>query len=459
TQIIIHKTDSNIDSQKVYADITKPFAPGTYIELEAKAENLKANKSICWQTTLIAINNQTNKQEISNKTIQTLNNISYFYLSSPKEIDSYRQQGYTDFKYIIYASSINYFNQNTVHIIFNINFEVGDGIDSNVIESKEIRTDTTNKIYTLKQAVGFLYNTYKDYKNYQQKINSTLYEYYKTHPQIAGKIAYIYYRFDLSNKEFVESVEYEKQYIIDKNQYIQSIANTFNHQSYKPSIFKQDVVLFKVAYNNLFINYEGTNDLIPKREKFIKNFIEAICKNNNLPLKKAITFEKTLDDVVDAKEILAGYYENKIIKINMLNIIYGDEDFYDIKKYSIDKFDNVRMLLVSFATFKHLMNTIFHEIRHFYIEEKYINKNRSILQDYIWYSLYLYIPPNDNEGIFKEFYKICSDKESQNILYNSNNDSKNVGCILSAIESIYELQPSERDARYIAMQIMNELNL
>ncbi|MGX2973424.1 hypothetical protein ACWIX0_14205, partial [Helicobacter sp. T3_23-1059] len=150
----------------------------------------------------------------------------------------------------IYASSINHFDNNTAHIKFNLNFEVGIGNDDEVRESirnhQQSTTQSTIKksnynqqyfynnaindtnsqqdrltyfnklehIYNLAEAVAFLKTcqinietlSKQNKKRYEEKdfkgklIYNAQDDFLEQNPQIACKIAYIYYRFDLGNE-------------------------------------------------------------------------------------------------------------------------------------------------------------------------------------------------------------------------------------------------------------------
>jgi len=140
--IVIHK-----HNKEVFVDISKPFAPGTYIELEAKGENLP--QEIYWKIDIRAIKQhhiQTFNQSIETK--NNKNNLYKAYLSTPQAISSYKEQGFSKFEAIIYASSVNCFYASMPHIVFNLNFEVGDGLDGSVIESNANTPYTGFKIHT-----------------------------------------------------------------------------------------------------------------------------------------------------------------------------------------------------------------------------------------------------------------------------------------------------------------------
>ena len=140
-------------NDSVFADINAPFAVGTYLSLEAiQQQNDTINdagalNTIYWKEELHAKkSNAKHFKIISHKSRETFiigQCTQNFYLSTPKELDYLRQNGYVEFTYIIYASSIKYFDKNTTHIKFNLNFEVGIGADNAV---REIQRDAQSKM-------------------------------------------------------------------------------------------------------------------------------------------------------------------------------------------------------------------------------------------------------------------------------------------------------------------------
>ncbi|MGX2973205.1 hypothetical protein, partial [Helicobacter sp. T3_23-1059] len=97
---------------------------------------------------------------------------------------------------------------------------------------------------------------------------------------------------------------------------------------------------------------------------------------------------------------------------------------------------------------KMMLMTIFHEIRHYYIDQKKISQPDG-LSKYVLNSYAIYFDNNDKllDSIFKMFIKKC------------NADDKNmVNCDNRKEQNIYELQPNERDPRYVATQIVKTIS-
>ena len=96
-----------------------------------------------------------------------------------------------------------------------------------------------------------------------------------------------------------------------------------------------------------------------------------------------------------------------------------------------------------------MMKTIFHEVRHFYIDI-YYNPNKvvnlSVLKQYMYWSNQFYISSIYTDDLFKDFSKQCDVM-----------DSANVGCVINNNQNAYEIQPNERDPRYVATQIVTIL--
>ena len=101
-----------------------------------------------------------------------------------------------------------------------------------------------------------------------------------------------------------------------------------------------------------------------------------------------------------------------------------------------------------------LLDTIFHELRHFYVEKNIVEPIKKAeakfesLHTYLAISdrIYIYNETNEEEQMFSVYAKDCGD-----------NDGKRIGCHKDEKQDIYEIQPSERDARYVATQIMSIL--
>ncbi|MGX3046039.1 hypothetical protein, partial [Helicobacter sp. T3_23-1056] len=455
-------------NSSVFVDIKAPFAAGTYIRLEAiQQQNDTINdagalNTIYWREELYARKpNDKNFEIMPHESRQTFiigQYIQAFYLSTPKEIDLLRQKGYVDFTYIIYASSIKHFDNNTAQLKFNLNFEVGIGNDDNVRESsrgnENTKSNTAHNIYTLKQAVEFLRATYSEklapfyernknrYKpdaNGEIKHNYIL-DYCKTYPRIAGKIAYIYYRFDLGNDKFVSSVEgVNGAYQQDRQNFIDKVVEVFENGTYESKILKE--IKFMDAYSNpLFDGYSlfssqlndkkskinGT-DFYDEREKFVKDLIIQICHLFGL---------KLLD--IDIKPFNfrgAVFYDDEkghLLKIDK-NLLINTNKKYNQNPYNTSTYQSSR-----------LIGTIIHECRHLYIREVLTKtKYNNICVRYLIYSLNL-----GDDSIFYAYQKLCVDKEYSK-----------VNCYIGESQTLYEICPNERDARYVANAAISKLNI
>ena len=282
--------------------------------------------------------------------------------------------------------------------------------------------NTLTSICTLEEAVMFL----KANKNkldelyqsnqarYTQKdsngnsLHDVWFDYYRIYPSLAGKIAYIYYRFDVSDDGFVRSVVSDRgEYSKDREGYIQTAKNMILRDSIHPN--KHIKIIDE--YKNLISSH--TN--IQARKDFVERLIKAVCKRFGLPL-------------------------NGIIFSNEAQNIYGSYN-------SITQ--NININAVNLGNLRETLKTIFHEIRHFYIDIHYNpNKiaNLSILKQYMHWSNQFYISSIYTDDLFKDFSKQCDVM-----------DSANVGCVINNNQNAYEIQPNERDPRYVATQIVTIL--
>lgn len=363
---------------------------------------------------------------------------------------------------------------NSPYKIIDINFKVGLDSNKSIIESKrEQQNNIYNQtsinnlkawnalqcIYNLKEAIDFLRANYQQCnkiyeKNKARYVNSNgIYnvwlDYFRIYPSLAGKIAYIYYRFDVGNEEFIKSVADDNgEYFRDRDMYIKSIVALFDK---KQPYFQSKT--FLQQYHEIFnthnpANILPPNEIIEQRKHFIEYLVFKILeilklvyptnftfnKNAINPYKNIVAFFKEEPKQQNGKIYLRnGYVQNQTLHFNILAIEKGNFTFA-----SDDKYYPIKHAI----TFEHVLNTIFHEIRHFYIKEKYKDNDFSILKRYIYWSLRLYI--NDYPIIFDAFKKICDFE-----------DSSNVGCLLKNNQNAYE--PNERDSRYVSTQIIKEL--
>lgn len=72
--------------------------------------------------------------------------------------------------------------------------------------------------------------------------------FYTMYTQLAGKIAYIYYRFDLANEEFIKSVKDGEEYLKQRNYFYQATLEVYLKDSYENGNYKMAFEKFKVRY-------------------------------------------------------------------------------------------------------------------------------------------------------------------------------------------------------------------
>ncbi|WP_270975999.1 hypothetical protein [Campylobacter helveticus] len=405
------------------------FVPGTYVEL--KADGLKENANIVW--VLAEIHNETRlqrildgKEELEFKDVKFLKDESgYFhqcYKSNSKANRECNKIGFSlpltrtneeefDKYYALvfaYEDKIKRLpNLSDAYKIIDMSFRVGFGRDDRVQElfTREklkvfniYHLNQQKSINSIEEANWFLRAILEDYKT------GDFFTYLRTHPQLAGKIAYIYYRFDLINKEFLTSVSEKdkKAYLWDRDdKYSSTIINEILALEYK------DGKSFKQFYTKL-ANDEDRN--LKECEDFLQALTQTICEKFNLPLEKVVFFNKE-----PSTTLLFGAYGNNKIGLN-------------------------RCLIKTH--FETLVKTVFHECRHFYIE-KYYHRHMDALSSYVFYSRKTYI---DEWVIFNGFHKFC-DCSQKNL----------VDCIINRNQNAYEIQPNERDLRYVETFIARNL--
>ncbi|WP_408649151.1 hypothetical protein [Campylobacter lari] len=231
------------------------------------------------------------------------------------------------------------------YIIIDMSFRVGVGDDDSVREGVlggKIPSDTKylkqwldlNLIANFNDAYNFLLSTFLC-------IDQFSIEKLKTYPQLAGKIAYIYYRFDLAKIYF--QVKSTKNMQIKYGDYFQDII--YYENTIKKTIQKHN-------YNS------NKNYPIAYWEKLI----EEIYNQFKLNIKTEFI---SSDD-----SSLFGFYnqDKAIIEININNIENTEE----------------------------ILKTIIHEIRHAYMHQK--KPNNDVLQHYIYYSnQYIYFNKTDQK--------------------------------------------------------------
>ncbi|RDU59786.1 hypothetical protein CQA53_11245, partial [Helicobacter didelphidarum] len=246
-----------------------PFAPGTYIELEAKLRENKA-KSSHIQWTYIAFEHDETKA-LDKGMIQW--HLNQYKASSPKTTAIYKtitdesgyfsnndiqnkigfslplerthKTAYKNYYVVIFAfdTSQQFPDIYDAHIVIDISFKVGNDIGKQITEqvrdkdytplkdsSDLIQWNSLRRIYDIAQAIEFLKANVEGVKHmfqnnqikYTQKdtndnpVYNVWFDYFRIHPQLAGKIAYIYYRFDVSDEKFIGSVKDNGEYVKDR---------------------------------------------------------------------------------------------------------------------------------------------------------------------------------------------------------------------------------------------------
>ena len=486
-----------------------PFAPGTYIELEAKlSDNIESSTKLQWGYIILHndIELQSFRENKKAYKLQYINDESKYFHTH----NIYNKIGFylplQKCAYIIvFASTSEIDIYKDIYLIINTDFKVGLDSNNGVIESKRetqkekqnyqtfskaidmiqskmpnngILAQSTkeslpnwnalNSICTLQEAVWFLQANNEKlnelYQNnqarYMQKdsngglLYDVLFDYYRIYPSLASKIAYIYYRFDVADEKLVEGVEQDSgKYREDRDiSYIKSIVTLFDKkQSYLQS--KTFLQRYKeIFYTNNPNNAMATTKEVGQRKHFIEYLVFKIIETLGLsypanftlneytknPYKDIVVFfqEDIKKNPNGKTSLLSGYVQNQTIHFNILAIEKGNFTFTS---------DNEYYPFRHAIAFEYILNTIFHEIRHFYIKEKYTKNEISVLKRYIYCSNYFYINTS-HHVIFDKFFKKCF-----------NNDLDNVGCMPNNYQNAYEIQPNERDPRYVAHQIMKEL--
>ncbi|EOH9678255.1 hypothetical protein ACME4I_001733, partial [Campylobacter jejuni] len=210
-----------------HIDLNASFAPGTYIELQLEKES---DKTLNWS--YVECNSEKKMRYLLDAECRSIEakdlkfiasfkgNICGFHL--PISRDNEPIKDIKDYKYYIivfaYDEKKAIPSLEDFHIVIDMSFRVGVGRDEDVKESKprnDFNSDIiqTNCIFSVLEAVEFL----KACQSFKEKAKETNnYEFFKNYPQLAGKIAYIYYRFDLANEKFIKSVSDGDKYLKER---------------------------------------------------------------------------------------------------------------------------------------------------------------------------------------------------------------------------------------------------
>ncbi|MGX2971417.1 hypothetical protein, partial [Helicobacter sp. T3_23-1059] len=297
------------------------------------------------------------------------------------------------------------------------------------------------RIYNLAEAVAFL-------KALPKRAKKDFIKYARKNPQIACKIAYIYYRFDLGNDKFVSSVEGKNgAYQKDREYFIDKVVEVFKKETYESEILRSKI-RFREAYSNpLFDRYSlfssRLNDKKSKiskigfydeREEFVVGFIKEICKaiGTKISEVKVDAIESRGETYVEKQKIIID--KNLLVLSNVISNKTKQPSFY----YQSDR----------------LIGTIIHECRHLYNYQKiYETKphTNSNLLNYLAYcrnflisSARLKTKPN----VLESYQKECN-KNEHNAVY----------CKIKESQNTYRIQPNERDPRYVANKAIERLGI
>ncbi|WP_412097370.1 hypothetical protein UPTC16703_0898 [Campylobacter lari] len=348
-------------------DLNTSFAPGTYISLQLEKES---DEKLKWAFVECESKEKLNlllhdcNGYIDEKNLKVLfenddliynesyeDNILSFCL--PINRNNEPKEDIQDYQYYIvlfaYSSEKTIPNLEDHYIIIDMSFRVGVGDDDSVREgvlggmnntnNSNLAKDIiyTNYIFSVLEAIDFLKTCCK--LQDKNKTNDNIF--FKTYPQLAGKIAYIYYRFDLAKIYF--QVKSTKNMQIKYGDYFQDII-------YYENTIKKTIQKYNYNPNK---NYPIT---------YWEKLIEEIYNQFKLNIKTEFI---SSDD-----NSLFGFYnqDKTIIEININNIENTEE----------------------------MLKTIIHEIRHAYMHQK--KPNNDVLQHYIYHSnQYIYFNKTDQK--------------------------------------------------------------
>ena len=426
--------------------IKAPFAPGTYIELEAVMNNDSQSGNVKWWLTFdtkLKLDNKINDESNYFHKNNQYNKIG-FYLPLQKQNDK---------DYVIVYATLNNAIINNAFIVIKIDFNVGIGADNSVSESQRsnqskmqygriLNSDDINEwnklqhIYSVDEAVWFLKANLKkldefkrnNNKRYSQKdskgnyIYNATFDYFRIYPQFAGKIAYIYYRFDLGNDDFIKSIISDNlEYVRDRNNFIDKAVEVY--------IGFCDSTINKPIICNVINTITGSH-----KQKFENAFLRG-----NANWKQLI--ENFIYDICDKLSIQQKFRPKIDTNPNL-----GDSGTYhrDTNTISIKPPNITRDSFIDF------IDTTIHEFRHFYIwyvfEDAQGHKlTKSSVAKLIYYNDTFYIAWSYDK-FFNAYDKKCAifDAEVKKCImgkkYSIRKDST----------PLYFIQPSERDCRIVA---------
>lgn len=402
-----------------HIDLNASFAPGTYISLQLEKES---DEKLKWAFVECESKEKLNlllhdcNGYIDEKNLKVLfenddliynesyeDNILSFCL--PINRSNEPKEDIQDYKYYIvlfaYSSEKTMPNLEDHYIIIDMSFRVGVGDDEDVEESK-LRNDfnsdiiQTNCIFSVFEAVEFL----KACQSFKEKAKETNnYEFFKNYPQLAGKIAYIYYRFDLANEKFIKSVSDGDKYLKEREKFVKKFIDVYSDEKF----------FIIPSYKAKFSEFSNKSD--EEKIMFFQEFLEDLVK--------AFDIEPPIPTIYkEFKQYNNGSYNSVGKKALYLNLKNKEEQ---------------------------ILSTFFHKFRHFYIDK---NNSKEIKNQHTE-SIFKLIYSNEyfkfeNVVMFWAYDKKC-------IISNNYTDCVGVKpykySIFSDKPAIYWFSPSERDAR------------
>ncbi|MWV62914.1 hypothetical protein DCO58_01645 [Helicobacter saguini] len=450
-----------------HCDFKAPFAPGTYINLEL--EHKDTTKHYRWviieksskkdldifikEITKDTFNTESLKQHDALLESGSAHNSKYNARKLNIEPDSNTKIEFSlPIKRINEATFEKYYAVIIVYDAFDskvdmcflsidMSFKVGNGHDNEVVEAKREKQsleqqdlynkllptniESWNKLETIcnvKEALEFLQASIEKILNIQNKSFDTEIEkileaqkyiinYIKAYNQQGAKICYIFYRFDLSDDKFIDSVTDGSEYKKDRDEFIHKIYQVYDKLHYKQETYKDN---FNKLFKNKPLNYKERDKKI-LIESFINDISEVLLID--MEHRPKIKFFNTVGK--------AGKYQrfNNKTKVNKLYI----NIMFDVNS---------------------ILDSIVHEYRHFYIyhimEDSFSKLKDNTLIKFIYLNMFIYFQEKDN--IFEIYDKAYSsfDKRTEKIIFDRkySDDTDNT--------PLYYIQPSERDARVIA---------
>ena len=429
---------------KEQLDLEAPFAQGTYIELEAKT--LKQVEHITWG--YVKVKNKLEKQHLLNETtpindfkaIRLDEANERFYKQSNSKITLSYQIGFhlplcdDEFEYIIifaFDSNVKTLpNITDAHLILNINFKASSDMPKSTLTNnyQSLLHWNQKSCISIYEAVAFLKANINKMQNYESDI-----DYFTNYPQLAGKIAYMYFCFDMSKEEFVERVtqfcyaffQCKDSYKKDREEFIDKVVGVYKGRKTCNWLIK----LLKICNIANGINYKEA-------------FEESLLKNNQ-NIDKKLLVQSFIKDIGVALNIK----ESVMPKVDF-SVTSGNSGTYT--RYTNTLSITLPSENTAFA-FMDFMDTIIHEFRHFYIHHIFENTGnhplkKSVLAKFLYQSYFLYISWQ-YANRFDAYDKECADfdAEIKQCLTNQSYLQSN-----NTYSPLYYIQPSERDSRIVA---------